>query len=169
MPGLSRGNKTIYINLSPQVIEFIKQTIQDFADDGFEGFMDKLESKLNETTISTEDTKYKVIKSRAEYQIRLITPEIAAAVYNTLFNSLERWKQENELLRKPYIRVGLSLPRWRLIQAIFDLKALVIQKSDPDQEVTPTEQTILDIAKRFDSFVTFETDNRGFKRMTHAV
>ena len=169
---LTRGSKTIYVNLSPEVIDFILQTIQDFADEGTQNFIDRLESRLNEITASNEDAKYKVIKSRAEYQIRLITPEFAAAVYNVLFNSREQYKLENELTRKPYIRVGFTLPRWRIIQAIFDLKALVIHREDPElenPELTRSERITLDIAKRFDSLLIYETENRGYKRMTHSV
>ena len=54
---LTRGSKTIYVNLSPEVIDFILQTIQDFADEGTENFIDRLESRLNEITVSNEDAK----------------------------------------------------------------------------------------------------------------
>ena len=145
------------------------QTIQDFADEGFEAFMDKLESKLNETTISVQDTKYKVIKSRAEYQIRLITPEIAASIFNLLFNSNERYKQEDPLLRKPYLRIGMTLPRWRILASIFTLKALYIHKEDPNEELTRIEAITVDISKRLEALNTYETENRGFRKMTHAV
>lgn len=182
---LSGQSKTVYVNLAPAVIEYILQTIYDFANDDYDDIMTKVDNKLKTDlgVVNEQDSKYRVIMARAQYQKKTIQPQLCAQIYNQIFNAYERYKEQHELARKPFLRLGLTIPRWRIISSIFSLKAILVRPPASDNHVfgnddltlamdadlTTAEKTILDMATRFDALVKYETENRGFKRMTHAV
>ena len=179
-------SRTVYVNLGPAVIEYILQTIYDFANDDYDDIITKIDNKLKtDLGVNDEsDPKYKVIMARAEYQKRSIQPELCAQIYNQIFNAYERYKEQHELARKSFLRLGLTIPRWRIISSIFSLKAILVRPPASaitnmfgnddltlamDADLTTAEKTILDMATRFEALVKYEVENRGFKRMTHAV
>lgn len=169
---LTRNTYSFTASLGPQVIEYILKTILDYSEE-YEVILDKIKDKLlTDLQCKDEnDTKYKVIMSRCEYKIRQLQPELCANVYNQLFNAYENYKQSPDITKKPYLTISMTVPKWRVISNIFSIKAILIRKheSDLSTESDPGDLTTIDIAKRFEAVMTYEIENRGFKRKTHAV
>lgn len=172
------GSKTIYVELAPAVIEHILKTILEFSEE-HESVLLRIESKLkNDFGTSEGETKYRVIMARAQYQLRTVQPSLCASIYNAIYNLYERWKEDHELIRKPYLRIGLTIPRWQIISSIYSIKAMLIRPPnanlkdlhDPELNLlSQSEKITIEISNRFERLIKYEIENRGFKPMTHAV